>query len=65
MFLVAMCFSVGSLGAKGSYAVVEQVHVYNCTFKGSDNGMRIKTWPVPYQDNLTKDNNRFMFILFS
>ncbi|XP_057432709.1 probable polygalacturonase At3g15720 [Lotus japonicus] len=37
--------SVGSLGAKGSYAVVEQVHVYNCTFKGSDNGMRIKTWP--------------------
>ncbi|KAJ1440081.1 Pectin lyase fold/virulence factor [Sesbania bispinosa] len=36
--------SVGSLGAKGAYETVEQVYVKNCSFKGSKNGMRIKTW---------------------
>ncbi|XP_020215376.1 probable polygalacturonase At3g15720 [Cajanus cajan] len=36
--------SVGSLGKKQSYEVVEHVRVYNCSFTGTTNGMRIKTW---------------------
>ncbi|KAK7404230.1 hypothetical protein VNO78_04938 [Psophocarpus tetragonolobus] len=36
--------SIGSLGEKGSYGIVEQVHVSHCSFKGAKNGMRIKTW---------------------
>ncbi|XP_027081032.2 probable polygalacturonase At3g15720 [Coffea arabica] len=37
--------SVGSLGANGSYATVEQVNVTKCNFQGTQNGIRIKTWP--------------------
>ncbi|XP_065854744.1 probable polygalacturonase At3g15720 [Euphorbia lathyris] len=36
--------SVGSLGKDGAYEVVEDVHVQNCTFKETQNGVRIKTW---------------------
>ncbi|XP_021769493.1 probable polygalacturonase At3g15720 [Chenopodium quinoa] len=36
--------SVGSLGRDGETAQVEQIHVRNCTFNGSTNGARIKTW---------------------
>ncbi|CAN0889163.1 Probable polygalacturonase At3g15720, partial [Linum grandiflorum] len=36
--------SVGSLGAGGEYAQVEGVHVKHCTFTGTQNGARIKTW---------------------
>lgn len=39
-------YSVGSLGKDGSYATVEEVHVKNCTFQGTENGARIKTWKV-------------------
>lgn len=39
-------FSVGSLGENGAYEIVEQVYVKNCTFIRTENGMRIKTWPV-------------------
>ncbi|XP_047339845.1 probable polygalacturonase At3g15720 [Impatiens glandulifera] len=35
--------SVGALG-HGGYDVVENVKVYNCTFKGTLTGVRIKTW---------------------
>ncbi|KAL2329378.1 hypothetical protein Fmac_022805 [Flemingia macrophylla] len=35
---------VGSLGKDGSYQTVEHIHVYNCTFTGTTNGARIKTW---------------------
>ncbi|PIA42464.1 hypothetical protein AQUCO_02000127v1 [Aquilegia coerulea] len=35
--------SIGSLGKHGP-AAVEQIYVYNCTFKGTQNGARIKTW---------------------
>ena len=42
-------FSVGSLGEKGAYEMVEQVHVRNCSFNGSENGLRIKTCPVQRQ----------------
>jgi len=38
--------SVGSLGKGGEYAIVEEVHVKNCTLKGTSNGVRIKTWKV-------------------
>ncbi|XP_061369185.1 probable polygalacturonase At3g15720 [Gastrolobium bilobum] len=36
--------SVGSLGKNGAYNTVEEVHVRNCTFNGTTNGARIKTW---------------------
>ncbi|KAL2319397.1 hypothetical protein Fmac_028366 [Flemingia macrophylla] len=37
--------SIGSLGKDGSYATVEEVYVRNCSFIGTTNGARIKTWP--------------------
>ncbi|XP_062093337.1 probable polygalacturonase At3g15720 [Humulus lupulus] len=36
--------SVGSLGVVQTPSTVEQVHVKNCTFNGTSNGARIKTW---------------------
>ncbi|GMY29320.1 probable polygalacturonase At3g15720 [Fagus crenata] len=36
--------SVGSLGPNGSNGTVEEVHVQHCTFNGTDNGLRIKTY---------------------
>ncbi|CAL0328036.1 unnamed protein product [Lupinus luteus] len=38
--------SVGSLGENGGYEEVEEIHVQNCTFNGTTNGARIKTWIV-------------------
>ena len=38
--------SVGSLGKDGAYHTVEAVFVKNCTFNGTRNGARIKTWEV-------------------
>ncbi|KAL2928305.1 hypothetical protein RDABS01_028805 [Bienertia sinuspersici] len=38
--------SIGSLGKDGSKDIVENIHVSNCTFKGTQNGARIKTWQV-------------------
>ncbi|KAG5537569.1 hypothetical protein RHGRI_024877 [Rhododendron griersonianum] len=35
--------SIGALG-RGGYDTVEEIHVRNCTFKGTMNGVRIKTW---------------------
>ncbi|CAL5398108.1 unnamed protein product [Camellia sinensis] len=35
--------SIGALG-HGGYDRVEGIHVSNCTFKGTMNGVRIKTW---------------------
>ncbi|XP_058105276.1 probable polygalacturonase At3g15720 [Magnolia sinica] len=37
--------SIGSLGQDDGFAAVEQVQVLNCTFTGTSNGARIKTWP--------------------
>ncbi|XP_010051184.2 probable polygalacturonase At3g15720 [Eucalyptus grandis] len=36
--------SIGSLGKNGAYKTVEQVQVRDCTFRGTTNGVRIKTW---------------------
>ncbi|GKV22256.1 hypothetical protein SLEP1_g32138 [Rubroshorea leprosula] len=36
--------SIGSLGEDGAYQTVEGVNVENCSFRGTDNGVRIKTW---------------------
>ncbi|KAF5739192.1 hypothetical protein HS088_TW12G00393 [Tripterygium wilfordii] len=36
--------SIGSLGKNGRSDKVEQVRVKNCTFVGTSNGVRIKTW---------------------
>ncbi|QCE04607.1 polygalacturonase [Vigna unguiculata] len=48
--------SIGSLGINKSYETVEEVHVQNCSFIGTTNGARIKTWPTfnlskPYKIN--------------
>ncbi|KDP29312.1 hypothetical protein JCGZ_19407 [Jatropha curcas] len=50
--------SVGSLGKNGAYETVEEVHVQNCTFKGTQNGVRIKTWQggAGYARKITFDN---------
>ncbi|KAI5355097.1 hypothetical protein L3X38_007992 [Prunus dulcis] len=47
--------SVGSLGADGAYAAVENVYVRDCSFIGTQNGARIKTWPggSGYARNIT------------
>ncbi|CAI0425299.1 unnamed protein product, partial [Linum tenue] len=36
--------NIGSLGKDGAYETVEEVHVADCTFTGTMNGARIKTW---------------------
>ncbi|XP_022720773.1 probable polygalacturonase At3g15720 [Durio zibethinus] len=36
--------SIGALGVHGENDTVEEVHVRNCTFKGTMTGVRIKTW---------------------
>ncbi|GKV35840.1 hypothetical protein SLEP1_g44047 [Rubroshorea leprosula] len=36
--------SIGALGVHGEQDTVEEVHVRNCTFKATMNGVRIKTW---------------------
>nr|XP_009598055.1 probable polygalacturonase At3g15720 [Nicotiana tomentosiformis] len=36
--------SVGSLGINETFAAVENINVTNCTFQGTQNGVRIKTW---------------------
>ncbi|KAF8389109.1 hypothetical protein HHK36_025795 [Tetracentron sinense] len=36
--------SVGSLGGNGDHHTVEEVHVEKCSFTGTMNGVRIKTW---------------------
>lgn len=36
--------SVGSLGRNGVHESVENIYVRNCTFNGTTNGARIKTW---------------------
>ncbi|KAE9608049.1 putative polygalacturonase [Lupinus albus] len=36
--------SIGSLGKNGAYETVEQVYVSYCSFNGTTNGVRIKTW---------------------
>ncbi|XP_025697374.1 probable polygalacturonase At3g15720 [Arachis hypogaea] len=50
--------SIGSLGRNGAYETVEMVHVQNCTFNGSSNGARIKTWKggSGYARNITFEN---------
>ncbi|XP_034205106.1 probable polygalacturonase At3g15720 [Prunus dulcis] len=50
--------SVGSLGANGAYAAVENVYVRDCSFNGTQNGARIKTWPggSGYARNITFEN---------
>lgn len=44
--LYTYVYSVGSLGAGGADDRVEEVHVRNCNFTGTQNGARIKTFPV-------------------
>lgn len=45
-----MC-NIGSLGEHGSYSMVEDVQVRKCTFNGTTNGARIKTWKVRENKN--------------
>ncbi|KAF9615728.1 hypothetical protein IFM89_026143 [Coptis chinensis] len=47
--------SVGSLGANEEHNTVEHIHVKNCNFTRTQNGVRIKTWPggSGYARNIT------------
>uniref|UniRef100_A0A2N9I783 Polygalacturonase n=1 Tax=Fagus sylvatica TaxID=28930 RepID=A0A2N9I783_FAGSY len=36
--------SIGSLGKNGAYETVEEIQVSNCSFTGTQNAARIKTW---------------------
>ncbi|KAH6756644.1 hypothetical protein C2S53_001765, partial [Perilla frutescens var. hirtella] len=36
--------SIGSLGEDGKHDQVEAININNCTFNGTQNGVRIKTW---------------------
>ncbi|KAK4479993.1 hypothetical protein RD792_013049, partial [Penstemon davidsonii] len=36
--------SIGSLGKNGRHEEVEDIQVWNCTFRETQNGVRIKTW---------------------
>ncbi|XP_062005898.1 probable polygalacturonase At3g15720 [Rosa rugosa] len=50
--------SVGSIGElEGAYETVAEVYVRNCTFNGTMNGARIKTWPggSGYAKNISYD----------
>ncbi|KAI3928751.1 hypothetical protein MKW98_024352 [Papaver atlanticum] len=53
---------VGSLGAKGATEIVENIHVQNCTFTGTQNGVRIKTWQggSGYARHITFDQIKFV-----
>nr|XP_024927172.2 probable polygalacturonase At3g15720 [Ziziphus jujuba var. spinosa] len=62
--------SVGSLGKDGEFNVVEEIYVEHCTFNGSDNGARIKTWQggsgyakkITYQDITLINTDNPIFI---
>lgn len=45
-------YSIGSLGKNGKHEEVAGVHVQNCTFIRSQNGVRIKTWQVKSSINI-------------
>ncbi|GAB2284910.1 hypothetical protein Dimus_019363 [Dionaea muscipula] len=47
--------SIGSLGANGAKDTVHDIYVQNCTFTGTQNGARIKTWEggSGYATNIT------------
>ncbi|KAJ7949617.1 Pectin lyase-like superfamily protein [Quillaja saponaria] len=53
--------SVGSLGEDGAEETVEQVIVHDCSFSGTQNGLRIKTWQggSGYVRNISYDQITF------
>ncbi|VVB14934.1 unnamed protein product [Arabis nemorensis] len=62
--------SIGSLGKGGAIDTVQNVNVRHCSFKGTQNGARIKTWPggrgfvknIVYE-NITLINAQFPIII--
>ncbi|MCD7450138.1 Polygalacturonase 1 [Datura stramonium] len=48
------CISIGSLGKTPGELPVVGVFVQNCTFIGTDNGVRVKTWPASH-DGVVRD----------
>ncbi|XP_003532865.3 exopolygalacturonase isoform X1 [Glycine max] len=48
--------SVGSLGKNDGETDVEDIVVKNCTFVGTSNGLRIKTWAAPLKKTLNASN---------
>ncbi|XWS20417.1 hypothetical protein CRYUN_Cryun31cG0099300 [Craigia yunnanensis] len=54
--------SIGALGVHGENDTVEEVHVRNCTFKGTMTGVRIKTWQggIGYARKISFEKIRFI-----
>ncbi|CAL0315084.1 unnamed protein product [Lupinus luteus] len=48
--------SVGSLGKHDDEVDVRDIHVKNCTFNGTSDGLRIKTWASPLNHTLKATN---------
>lgn len=52
-----ICFSIGSLGRESDEGVVvEDVTVKSVTFKGTENGFRIKTFSTPIRGKVKNIN---------
>ncbi|KAE9605409.1 hypothetical protein Lal_00024976 [Lupinus albus] len=47
--------SVGSVGNEGDESI-EEIYVKNCTFNGTSNGLRIKTWAAPLEQPIKASN---------
>nr|XP_012570904.1 exopolygalacturonase-like [Cicer arietinum] len=57
--------SVGSLGKNDGEEDVADIQVKNCTFSGTTNGVRIKTWPSPLSKTLKASNFNYEDIVMN
>ncbi|KAK7349520.1 hypothetical protein VNO77_06954 [Canavalia gladiata] len=57
--------SVGSMGKNDGEKDISDIVVKNCTFSGTSNGVRIKTWAVPLNTPLSASNFVYENIVMS